>query len=609
MKLFRSCLPALALAGLIVSAPAWALSSGDLIKQGVTVLRDGKGQEALDLFTKAQRLDPNSPRPHYYIATALERLGAADSAKVEYQTALRISPKYPEALTGLGKLLRSQGKKEEGTAKLEEAVKYDAKDAAALYALGKAYLEDKRYDDAEKIFRKGTLLKQGRAVFLAGTALALEGKGNLKESEEIFIRARETEPNNLRVRLDLGGFYMRKKIPVLAAPEYGHATELEPKNPEYHYLYGKALVGMNEFNAALKAFVEATQQDSTYAPAYLESGRLYFRAHRYKEAADNFRTYTGLKPDDYTGYGELGQALANSRDPSDRTEAIVTLTKASEKSDAPEILGSLCKLYAAQGEAGQDSAISYCQRYAARAESLDAEQNMILGKTFVAAGDSANAVKYLMKAVEQDSTLRKDANFSLGFLFFAKQDFASSVPYFEQTLAADSTFLPALLNLGLAKLQLKQQSEAIAVLRRALAVKPNDARTMVWIGQTMLQMPADSLPVALDFFRRAAAADSANGDALRGAGLALLLMGNCAEARQYFERGTALEPQHLQGHIWLGQTYNKCGDPAHAKQEFNKALDIDPNNREASVGLQIIRQVEQKKAQKGTRASGAPTTP
>jgi hypothetical protein len=38
-------------------------------------------------------------------------------------------------------------------------------------------------------------------------------------------------------------------------------------------MYGRALVGMNEFNAALKAFVDATKQDSTYAPAYLETGR------------------------------------------------------------------------------------------------------------------------------------------------------------------------------------------------------------------------------------------------------------------------------------------------------------------------------------------------
>jgi tetratricopeptide (TPR) repeat protein len=609
----RRFLPALlllVLASLALAPPALALSSGDLIKQGVSLMREGKARDALDLFTKAQRLDPNGPKPHYYIGSALERLGEPDSAKAEYLSALRLSPKYVDALTGLGKLLRKQGQKDEGTKRLEEAVRVDAKDAPALYALGQAYLEDKRYDDAEKIFRKGTLLKQGRGVFLAGTALALEGKGDLKQAEELFIRARESDPNSLRIRLDLGGFYMRKKIPVLAAPEYGTATTLDPKNPETHYLYGKALVGMNEFNAALKAFVDATQQDSTFAPAYLESGHLFYRAKRYQEAADNFRVYTGLRPDDYQGYLDLGQALANSRSPSDKTEAMVALTKANElKPDIPEVLGNLCKLYYDQGESGQDSAMIYCDKYASKTDSLTAEEHMRVGTLYVTAGDSTRGLQHLSRAIAMDSTLAKDANFKLGYLFFAKGDYAASVPYFERTLQADSVFLPALLNMGLAKLQLRERPEAIRYLRRALVVKPNDARAMVWIGQTMLQMERDSLPVALELFRTAATVDSANGDALRGAGLSLLLMDRCSDAQQWLQRAASVEPQHVQGHIWLAQAYasKSCSDLAHAKLEFNKALEIDPTNREASRGLDNIRKFEQRKA--ASKTSGASTNP
>ena len=63
MKGSRWFTPALVAAALSWGAVAWALSSGDLIKQGVSVLKDGKAQEALDLFTKAQHLDPQSPRP------------------------------------------------------------------------------------------------------------------------------------------------------------------------------------------------------------------------------------------------------------------------------------------------------------------------------------------------------------------------------------------------------------------------------------------------------------------------------------------------------------------------------------------------------------------
>ena len=311
-------------------------------------------------------------------------------------------------------------------------------------------------------------------------------------------------------------------------------------------------------------------------------------------------------PGDYQGYVELGRALSNSRDPNDKIEATITLTKANElKAGVPEVLGTLCKLYADQGESGRDSALTYCDQYASLVDSLSAEEHLRIGTLYVAAGDSAKAVSHLSKAVAQDSTMQKDANFQLGYLFFARQDFASASPYFERTLQADSTFVPALLNLALCRLQLNQKSQAIETLRRSLALKPNDSRALIWIAQTMLTMEPDSLPVALETYRAAIAIDSTNADAYRGAGLALLLMENCLDAVGNFEHAVALQPDHVQGHIWLGQAYSKCRDQSRAKMEFNKALEIDPNNHEASRGLDIIRKWEQQQLErKGSKSTG-----
>ena len=118
IRVIRRTRPALVAGGLLLAAAAaYALQSGDIIKQGVEAYRTGTKagyQRALELFTQAQRLDPNGAKPHYYIGSALEKLEHPDSAMVEYQTAIRIDPKYAEALTGLGKLQRKQGKLEAG---------------------------------------------------------------------------------------------------------------------------------------------------------------------------------------------------------------------------------------------------------------------------------------------------------------------------------------------------------------------------------------------------------------------------------------------------------------------------------------------------------------
>ncbi len=607
---FRRVLPLFLGGMLLACAAAYALQSGDIIKQGIEAYRAGNYQRALDLFTQAQHLDPSGAKPHYYIGSALEKMDHADSARVEYETAIRIDPKYVDALTGLGKLLRKQGKKEDGTQKLEEAVKYGPKDAGALYALGLAYLQDKRWDDAYKIFTKGTLLKQGRGSFLAGQALALEGKGEPKKAEEIFIRARETDPNNLRIRLDLGGFYDRRKIPVLSAPEYGVATQLDPKNPETHFLYGKALVGMNEFNGGLKAFMDAIAADSSYAAAYLEAGRLYFRAKHFGDAAEKLKAYVSLKPDDPQGSLELGRALASSPNPDDRTAAIGMLEKAYEQNpqSSCELAGALGKLYFERNPPDTENALKYYDKYAGCADTLmTAEEHLRLGTMYVAAKDSAKAVPQLTRAVQMDTTYAKDANFQLGFLYFARKDFQGAIPYFEKALQIDPNFMPALLNIGLAKFAVKQPSEGIEYLRRALTVNPKENRARIWIGQTLTSM--DSLPEALEMYQAAIAQEPDNADAQSGAGVVLLLQKNWVDAIPYLQRAVEVKPDNIQARIWLAQAYSNSGDIDKAKQEFNKVFEYDPNNRDAAKGLELIRKYEAAKAAKAAAkaaAAGAP---
>jgi hypothetical protein len=60
----------------------------------------------------------------------------------------------------------------------------------------------------------------------------------------------------------------------------------------------------------------------------------------------------------------------------------------------------------------------------------------------------------------------------------------------------------------------------------------------------------------------------------------------------------------VQGHVWLAQTYSKCKDLVRAKEEFNKALDLDPTNGQASQGLQILRDFEAKQQARAAGAAG-----
>jgi tetratricopeptide (TPR) repeat protein len=399
---------------------------------------------------------------------------------------------------------------------------------------------------------------------------------------------------------------------VLAAPEYAMAAQMDPKNPENQYLYGKALVGMNEFNEGLKAFMAAIAADSSYAPAYLEAGRLYFRANRAADAAEELEAYTGLKPDDPEGYMELGRALAKSQNPDDRQKAIPVLEKAYEATPSCEVAGALGKLYFEHRPPDNENALKYYDLYARCADTLmTAEEHLRLGTMYVANRDSAKAVPQLTRAVAMDSTLAKDANFQLGFLYFARKDFPGAIPYFEASLRADSTFMPALLNLGLADLAVKKPNEGVFYLRRALDVNPKENRARIWIAQTLTSL--DSLPEAQEMYQSAIVPDSTtseagkavNADGYRGVGVVLLLQKNWPDAIPPLEHAVQIEPENIQGHIWLAQAYSNSGEIDKAKIEFNKVFDIDPNNPDAVRGMDYIRKYEEQKALKAAKAGNA----
>jgi tetratricopeptide (TPR) repeat protein len=163
------------------------------------------------------------------------------------------------------------------------------------------------------------------------------------------------------------------------------------------------------------------------------------------------------------------------------------------------------------------------------------------------------------------------------------------------------------MNLGLAKFAVKQPNEGIAYLRHALDVNPKDNRPRIWIAQTLTSL--DSLPEALETYQAAIAQDSVNAEAYRGAGVVLLLQKNWGDAIPYLEKAVAMEGDNIQGHIWLGQAYSNSGELGKAKAEFNRAIDIDPNNKEAANGLALIRRYEQQKALKGSGAKPAEASP
>jgi Flp pilus assembly protein TadD len=72
------------------------------------------------MYRKSLELDPESPTAHYNLAASLARSGEFAEAETHFRAVIEKNP-TTQAYTGLGVVLRQQGRTEEANKELERA--------------------------------------------------------------------------------------------------------------------------------------------------------------------------------------------------------------------------------------------------------------------------------------------------------------------------------------------------------------------------------------------------------------------------------------------------------------------------------------------------------
>jgi TonB family protein len=95
------------------------------------------------------------------------------------------------------------------------------------------------------------------------------------------------------------------------------ATSMAPQNSNAWNELGRALMAMNELNAAANAFETAIQKDPASRNAYNNLGLVYWRQRKYEEAAAQFSKQIVINPQDHYAHRNLGMMLRDQKKCSD----------------------------------------------------------------------------------------------------------------------------------------------------------------------------------------------------------------------------------------------------------------------------------------------------
>jgi tetratricopeptide (TPR) repeat protein len=179
---------------------------------------------------------------------------------------------------------------------------------------------------------------------------------------------------------------------------------------------------------------------------------------------------------------------------------------------------------------------------------------------------------------------------------------------YRATLAADPVHVDALHLLGVLRHQQGQHAEAADLVRRAVALRPEDAALQLNLGNALKAL--GELDGAIERFRNALtlapafalahynlgnayAAIGRHEDAMYAFGHAVRLqpgdasshnnlgnalhaLGRHSEAADAFRRALKIRPGHAGAHNNLGMSLNALGDSAGALEQFQKALRVQP---------------------------------
>jgi tetratricopeptide (TPR) repeat protein len=207
-----------------------------------------------------------------------------------------------------------------------------------------------------------------------------------------------------------------------------------------------------------------------------------------------------------------------------------------------------------------------------------------LGVVYVNLGRFDDAIASYRKALEI-SYLNAPLRMNLGLAYYKAARYAEALPEFDKVLQISPGLYDALLLKADCHLQLGEPKQAIALLDPLSQDHADDAAFDYVIGMALLQdKQTDRGLVYLDTILKHG--ESAEAHILMG--MAKQSAADYAEAREEFRRAVDLNPQIPMGHSLLGQALLRTGDRDGAKHAFQEELAISPNDFESNLYLGVI---------------------
>jgi predicted O-linked N-acetylglucosamine transferase (SPINDLY family) len=288
---------------------------------GVIAYQTGRHAHAVDLIRKAIRANSTNASYHYNLALSYRALYRIDDARMCYQKAVAIAPRYVDAHNNLGVALRDLGLPDEAVKCYRKVIALNPDYVEAYSNLGSALKDLGNFSEAAQYCRQALARNPDHVGALGNLGAALNELHLHDESIACSRRALALDPQCVDAHNNLGAALKEQGKLDEAALSYRAAIALRPDGSALHFNLGSLLATQGKAAEAAACFSRALQIAPQFAEASNSLGAVLLGEGSMQEAIGLFETAMHSAPVRAIALNNMGTALLNQ---GKQDEAIAT---------------------------------------------------------------------------------------------------------------------------------------------------------------------------------------------------------------------------------------------------------------------------------------------
>ncbi len=539
LKLFRQ---AAEIAQSVLSKEPANVSALILLGNAEAGLQDYRS--SVESFEKAIPLDPQNTGAFVSLGTTQALQKNYSDAEQAFLKARQLNPKDKSALIALANYYRALQMPEKAEAIWKEGLAIYPGDADIYVGAVEFYYQADRLNDVERILREAQTRDNANPRPLLQLAAIYTAKDRVADAQNLLLELETQFPNNMEVAARLAASLIESQH-ERAQAEIDRIIKADPKNPVGYVLLGELQFLSGKLDEAEATLGKPPAIDSAYPQAHYFLGNIVAGKGKYDEALDHYQKSLALNSRYVLSRVGLAQMLFNRERTADAKEEIRKVL-----AERPTLVSA--RLLKSSIDTAEKNYSEAEREFTAllKEQPENASVHRQMGLYYDSRGQAANAEKSLLRAVD----LAPDSVEILTDLtqFYIRNKQTDRAIQKINTVPDDRKQAAHYELMGLAYSQGGKLPEAERAYKKALEKEPNRSSTGVYLVGVYLQS------------------------------------GRPDEGLKFLDELTSRNPNYASAYGAKGFIYQTQNKLEEAKQNYVKALKIDPNLDSAAINYAYI---------------------